>query len=107
VLPDHATPCGIRTHTSAPVPYLFFDSEVAGPGGDYTEAAVAGEVVVPAHTLMERVVAWPARSRGVWHRAQGAVQWSCRPPIWSDRSSNGSLSARGSSVSRSPGGFSP
>ncbi len=57
VLPDHATPCGIRTHTSAPVPYLFFDSEVAGPGGEYTEAAVAGEVAVPAHTLMERVVA--------------------------------------------------
>jgi 2,3-bisphosphoglycerate-independent phosphoglycerate mutase len=57
VLPDHATPCGIRTHTSAPVPYLLFDSEVAGPGGDYTEAAVAGEVAVPAHTLMERVVA--------------------------------------------------
>jgi 2,3-bisphosphoglycerate-independent phosphoglycerate mutase len=57
VVPDHATPCGIRTHTSAPVPYLLFDSEVAGPGGDYTEAAVAGKVVVPAHTLMERVVA--------------------------------------------------
>ena len=57
VLPDHATPCGIRTHTSAPVPYLLFDSELAGPGGDYTEAAVAGEVVVPAPTLLERVVA--------------------------------------------------
>ena len=56
LLPDHATPCGIRTHTSAPVPYLFFDSEVAGPGGVYTEAAVAGATPVAAHTLMERVV---------------------------------------------------
>jgi len=56
LLPDHATPCGIRTHTSEPVPYLFFDSEVAGPGGVYTEAAVAGATPVAAHTLMERVV---------------------------------------------------
>ena len=56
LLPDHATPCGIRTHTSAPVPYLFFDSEVAGPGGVYTEAAVAAATPVAAHTLMERLV---------------------------------------------------
>jgi 2,3-bisphosphoglycerate-independent phosphoglycerate mutase len=56
VLPDHATPCGIRTHTSAPVPYLLFDSEVEGPGGAYTEAAVAGSAPVPAHTLMARLV---------------------------------------------------
>src|SRR4051794_10312238 len=56
LLPDHATPCGIRTHTSAPVPYLFFDSDVVGPGGVYTEAAVAGATPVAAHTLMERVL---------------------------------------------------
>src|SRR4029077_2680471 len=24
LLPDHATPCALRTHTSDPVPYLFF-----------------------------------------------------------------------------------
>ena len=30
LLPDHATPCGLRTHTSAPVPYLFFDSRGRG-----------------------------------------------------------------------------
>jgi 2,3-bisphosphoglycerate-independent phosphoglycerate mutase len=57
LLPDHATPCGIRTHTSAPVPYLFFDSEQAGPGGVYTEAAAAGAPAVKAHELMARVVA--------------------------------------------------
>ena len=32
LMPDHATPCAARTHTSDPVPYLLFDSEVAGPG---------------------------------------------------------------------------
>ena len=26
LLPDHATPCALRTHTSDPVPYLLFDS---------------------------------------------------------------------------------
>jgi 2,3-bisphosphoglycerate-independent phosphoglycerate mutase len=56
VLPDHATPCGIRTHTSAPVPYLLFDSEVPGPGGEYTEAAVAATTPIPAHGLMARLV---------------------------------------------------
>ncbi|MFN8025331.1 MAG: cofactor-independent phosphoglycerate mutase [Acidimicrobiia bacterium] len=56
LLPDHATPCGIRTHTSEPVPYLFFDSERPGPGGVYTEVAVAGARPVKAHELMERVV---------------------------------------------------
>jgi 2,3-bisphosphoglycerate-independent phosphoglycerate mutase len=56
VMPDHATPCGIRTHTSAPVPYLLFDSEVPGPGGEYTEAAVAATAPIPAHTLMARLV---------------------------------------------------
>jgi 2,3-bisphosphoglycerate-independent phosphoglycerate mutase len=56
VMPDHATPCGIRTHTSAPVPYLLFDSEADGPGGEYTEAAVAATAPIPAHTLMARLV---------------------------------------------------
>ena len=27
LLPDHATPCAARTHTSDPVPYLLFDSD--------------------------------------------------------------------------------
>ena len=26
LLPDHATPISVRTHTSEPVPYLFYDS---------------------------------------------------------------------------------
>ncbi|HSO95633.1 MAG TPA: 2,3-bisphosphoglycerate-independent phosphoglycerate mutase [Acidimicrobiia bacterium] len=55
LLPDHATPCALRTHTSDPVPYLFFDDAVSAPGGVYTEAAVADRAPVPAPTLMARL----------------------------------------------------
>jgi len=57
LLPDHATPCAARTHTSAPVPYLLYDSTVDGPGGAYTEAGVASAPLVAAHGLMTRLVA--------------------------------------------------
>jgi 2,3-bisphosphoglycerate-independent phosphoglycerate mutase len=57
LLPDHATPCALRTHVSDPVPYLLVDSAAPGPGGVYTEAAVAGCAPVPAHRLMGRLVA--------------------------------------------------
>ena len=56
LLPDHATPCARRTHTSDPVPYLLFDSETPGPGGEYTERSVADSAVVPAHHLMGRLL---------------------------------------------------
>ena len=39
LLPDHATPCAARTHTSAPVPYLLFDSTPPARAGTYTERA--------------------------------------------------------------------
>jgi len=57
LMPDHATPCALMTHTPAPVPYLLFDSTVDGPGGTYTEAGVADEPAVVAHSLMARLVA--------------------------------------------------
>jgi 2,3-bisphosphoglycerate-independent phosphoglycerate mutase len=57
LLPDHATPCALRTHTTDPVPYLLVDSGAPGPGGRYTEAAVADLDAVPAHHLMGRLVA--------------------------------------------------
>jgi 2,3-bisphosphoglycerate-independent phosphoglycerate mutase len=57
LLPDHATPCALRTHTSEPVPYLLFDSTVDAAGGTYTEPAVADSDVVVAHELMARLVA--------------------------------------------------
>jgi 2,3-bisphosphoglycerate-independent phosphoglycerate mutase len=56
LLPDHATPCSIRTHTAVPVPYLLFDSQVDGPGGSYTERAVEALEPVVAHELMARLV---------------------------------------------------
>ena len=59
LMPDHATPCAIKTHTSEPVPYLLFDSTRDGPGGEYTERAVAQSPPVVAHTLMRRLVAAP------------------------------------------------
>lgn len=57
LLPDHATPLDLRTHTSDPVPYLLVDSAVDGPGGVYTERGVAEAPVVPGHELMSRLVA--------------------------------------------------
>ncbi|MCX7620445.1 MAG: cofactor-independent phosphoglycerate mutase [Acidimicrobiales bacterium] len=56
LLPDHATPLRLKTHTSDPVPYLFVDSSREGPGGIYDEAAVAGLAPVPGHSLMGRLL---------------------------------------------------
>ena len=53
---DHATPCAARTHTSEPVPYLLFDRDEPGPGGEYSERGVAGATPVPAHDLMARLL---------------------------------------------------
>jgi 2,3-bisphosphoglycerate-independent phosphoglycerate mutase len=57
MLPDHATPCTIMTHTAESVPYLLFDSARDGAGGVYTEPATRESVPVPAHELMGRLVA--------------------------------------------------
>ena len=61
LLPDHATPCAIKTHTAEPVPYLLFDSTRAAAGGAYTEPATAGCAPVPAHELMARLLAPESR----------------------------------------------
>jgi 2,3-bisphosphoglycerate-independent phosphoglycerate mutase len=57
LLPDHATPVALKTHTMDAVPWVLVDSAVDGPGGAYTEAATAGSAVVPGHELMGRLVA--------------------------------------------------
>jgi 2,3-bisphosphoglycerate-independent phosphoglycerate mutase len=57
LMPDHATPCTIKTHTAESVPYLLFDSTRDGAGGEYTEPATAASRPVAAHTLMRRLVA--------------------------------------------------
>ena len=56
LLPDHATPLRLRTHTADPVPYLLFDSTQDGPGGVYTEAGVADLPIVAGHELMGQLV---------------------------------------------------
>jgi 2,3-bisphosphoglycerate-independent phosphoglycerate mutase len=56
LMPDHATPCAIKTHTSSPVPYLLFDSTRDTAGGEYTEVGVADSGVVVAHSLMRRLL---------------------------------------------------
>jgi 2,3-bisphosphoglycerate-independent phosphoglycerate mutase len=56
LLPDHATPLALRTHTSDPVPYLLVGSGIDGGGGVYTERAVADAPVVPGHELMGRLI---------------------------------------------------
>ncbi|CAN5618384.1 cofactor-independent phosphoglycerate mutase [soil metagenome] len=57
LLPDHGTPLRTKTHTDEPVPYLLVDSRHDGPGGTYTEAAVADQPAVPGHSLLPTLVA--------------------------------------------------
>ncbi len=57
LLPDHATPLRLKTHTPDPVPYLLVDSRHDGPGGTYTEDGVADADAVPGHSLMARLLA--------------------------------------------------
>jgi 2,3-bisphosphoglycerate-independent phosphoglycerate mutase len=56
LMPDHATPCDIKTHSADSVPYLLFDSTTDGQGGRYTEPATAWCSPVPGHSLMARLV---------------------------------------------------
>ncbi len=54
LMPDHATPTVLRTHTPDPVPYLIYDPATPGPGGVYTEKGVANCPAVLAHDLMAK-----------------------------------------------------
>ena len=56
LLPDHATPLHLKTHTSDPVPYLLVDSRADGAGGELTEVGVADLPVVAGHSLMTTLV---------------------------------------------------
>jgi 2,3-bisphosphoglycerate-independent phosphoglycerate mutase len=56
LLPDHATPTALMTHTPDPVPYLLADSGDDGPGGEYTESWTAKCDPVPGHSLMGRLL---------------------------------------------------
>ncbi|MBV8296643.1 MAG: 2,3-bisphosphoglycerate-independent phosphoglycerate mutase [Acidimicrobiia bacterium] len=56
LLPDHATPTALMTHTPDPVPFLLADSADDGAGGEYTETGTAGCPPVAGHSLMGRLV---------------------------------------------------
>ena len=56
LLPDHATPLELMTHTPDPVPYLLVDSRENGPGGSYTEVGVKDLDAVDGHLLMGRLL---------------------------------------------------
>ena len=56
LLPDHATPLRLKTHTADPVPYLLVDSKIDGPGGVYSEVGVAAHEARPGHSLMARLL---------------------------------------------------
>ena len=59
LLPDHATPTVLMTHTPDPVPYLLADSNDDGTGGEYTESWTAKCEPVAAHSLMGRLLRRP------------------------------------------------
>ena len=59
VLPDHPTPLAIRTHSSEPVPFMIYDSEMAGPGASvFSEKAAAetGLYLPQASQLMDLLI---------------------------------------------------
>jgi 2,3-bisphosphoglycerate-independent phosphoglycerate mutase len=55
LMPDHATPLRLGTHTSDPVPYLLHDSEAPVDGRPYSEASTADLPPVAAPGLMRRL----------------------------------------------------
>jgi len=56
VIPDHATPLTLRSHTSDPVPWLLVDSRETGPGGTYTEAGVKDTPVEVGHMMLAKLL---------------------------------------------------
>ncbi len=57
LLPDHATPLRLKTHTPDPVPYLLVGDGIDPDPRPYTEPGVAGLPAVPGHELMARLTA--------------------------------------------------
>jgi 2,3-bisphosphoglycerate-independent phosphoglycerate mutase len=55
VLPDHATPIEIKTHSSDNIPYIIYNNKKEKVGVPYTEKEVASfsKQVIPGHQLMK------------------------------------------------------
>ncbi len=61
LLPDHATPLAVKTHTRDPVPFAAWDSTRAGEGSGrpfHEAAAEAGPFFPRGHELMESFLRW-------------------------------------------------
>ncbi len=62
ILPDHPTPLSLRTHTSDPVPYIFYrhsnSNIINGSGKNYTEknAAETGVYIEHGYTLIDKLM---------------------------------------------------
>jgi 2,3-bisphosphoglycerate-independent phosphoglycerate mutase len=62
VMPDHATPCALKTHSEDPVPFTVFSSidlsKTKGPSRRYTEADARdhGIFITSGHTILERLL---------------------------------------------------
>ena len=62
VLPDHATPICLRTHSSDPIPFVIYSSEKKHPGSradgfDEVHAKQTGILVEKGHELIDRFLA--------------------------------------------------
>ena len=58
---DHPTPIAVRTHTSDPVPFLFWKQGIQPSGAtafSEREAAGTGLLVEPGHELLSRAASW-------------------------------------------------
>jgi 2,3-bisphosphoglycerate-independent phosphoglycerate mutase len=59
IMPDHATPIAIQTHTPEPVPFMLWGSGFQAVGvGRFTEAEAksTGVFIEQGHTIMERLI---------------------------------------------------
>ncbi len=60
VLPDHPTPCAIRTHSSSPVPFLIYSSDEKNTSNvacfSEKEAAATGNYIKDGYTLLEHFI---------------------------------------------------
>jgi hypothetical protein len=74
LLPTTPQPLRLKTHTSDPVPYLLYDSEVTGPGGEYTERYVADSPVFAG------TISWRSSSAANLPSEQLASFWSAATP---------------------------
>ena len=62
VMPDHPTPCALKTHTSDPVPFVVYvsgdEQKARGVARRYNEkdAREQGIFIPEAHTIMDRLL---------------------------------------------------